>query len=84
MSNAERQPRSNSMIGKTIPVSDRKQSPIDGSFICVDERKRKLSDMGNYRNIGRNSGINFAPVVPGPTVTSNGLFERKERFVSNF
>jgi len=65
MSNGSRQPRSNSMIGKTIPasnhVSNAKLAPIDGSFIVVDESRRKLSDMGNYKHISRNSGQGFAP-----------------------
>lgn len=45
-------PRANSMmIGKQTPMNT--ITPIEGSFIVVDHEKRKLSDMGVYKNIGK-------------------------------
>ena len=53
-------PRANSMmIGKQTPMKTT-VTPIEGSFIVVDHEKRKLSDMGVYKNIGKTQ-INNGP-----------------------
>ena len=44
--------RSNSMFGYNDAIS--KVTPIEGSFICVDNSRRKLSDMGKFKINGRN------------------------------
>ena len=59
-----RTPRSNSMmITKPTPKGGSSPTAIEGSFIAVDPDARKLSDMGNYRNVGKtfiNKGDNSA------------------------
>lgn len=66
-------PRSNSMmIAK--PQTVKKQMPIDGSFIMLDDNARKLTDMGNFKSNG-----------PGAqTSPQKDLTSRRDRFVKNF
>ena len=40
------------MFGYIDPV--KKVTPIEGSFICMDNNRRKLSDLGKYKIDGRN------------------------------
>ncbi len=63
-------PRSNSMM-ISKPQAVKKQMPIDGSFIMLDDKARKLTDMGNYKSNGQTSPI-------------KDLINRRDRFVKNF
>ena len=45
---------------------------VEGSFLCMDDSSRKLSDLGVYKNYGR------AKADPAD------LIDRKSRFNSNF
>jgi len=66
-------PRSNSMM-ISKPQTIKKQAVIEGSFIMLDDAKRKLTDMGQFRSIGNSADVR----------AQKDIIDRRSRFVKNF
>ena len=72
--------RSVSMFGNNGP---KKVAPIEGSFICLDETRRELSDLGNYRNQFSSAVVPFKTKGSGDHGRGISLIDRKSRFNTN-
>ena len=66
-------PRANSMM-ISKPQTIKKQAVIEGSFIMLDDAKRKLSDMGQYKSIGNRADVR----------AQKDIIDRRNCFVKNF